>query len=105
MQIKQLRSSGGIEVVEIDECLHLSEQINYCWICIAIDRNVKRFINFVIGTRGIETGLNCHEIYLALGMSTSYFRDLSPIFIYIQCKNYLNLTKVINIIALSNSTT
>ena len=29
---------------------------NYCWIWIAVDRLGKKFINFVLGTRGKETG-------------------------------------------------
>ena len=29
---------------------------NYCWIWIAVNRNGKRFINCVLGSRGTETG-------------------------------------------------
>ncbi|AEK24299.1 Insertion element IS1 4 protein insB [Capnocytophaga canimorsus Cc5] len=32
-------------------------QKNYCWIWIAVDREGKRYLDFVVGNRGTETGL------------------------------------------------
>lgn len=36
-------------------CILISDQKNYCWIWIAVDRYRKRFINFFIGDRSNET--------------------------------------------------
>ena len=43
------------------KCIHISVKKNYCWIWIAVDRNGKRFIECVFGSRDTETGKNLWE--------------------------------------------
>ena len=43
------------------KCIRILVQKNYCWIWIAVDRNEGKFIDCVLGSRGVETGKNLWE--------------------------------------------
>jgi len=43
------------------KCIHMLGKKNYKWIWIAVDRKGRKYINFVIGSRGTETGKKLWE--------------------------------------------
>ncbi|PIQ46360.1 MAG: IS1 family transposase [Deltaproteobacteria bacterium CG12_big_fil_rev_8_21_14_0_65_43_10] len=56
-----IRSDKAIEVVEIDEMHSYISSKKFCWIWVAVDRYGKRFIDCVLGDRGIATGKQLWE--------------------------------------------
>ncbi|RPH32067.1 MAG: IS1 family transposase [Bacteroidales bacterium] len=55
-RLDELRSSEGIEVVEMDEMHTYVSSKKICWIWIAVDRHGQRFVNCVIGARSTRVG-------------------------------------------------
>jgi len=50
--------------------LPISVQKNYCWIWIAVDRDEKKFIDWVLGSRGTITGSKRRESVGCLASGT-----------------------------------
>ncbi|MCK4661621.1 MAG: IS1 family transposase [Bacteroidales bacterium] len=55
-ELDEIKSSEKISVIEMDEMHTYIGNKKYCWIWIAVDRDGKRFINCVFGSRGTKTG-------------------------------------------------
>ncbi|MCX6146740.1 MAG: IS1 family transposase [Candidatus Kapabacteria bacterium] len=54
--------SAPIKVVELDEVhTYIKSKKNYCWIWVAVDRDGRRYVDFVLGSRGTETGSQLWE--------------------------------------------
>ncbi|MFK8300197.1 IS1 family transposase [Capnocytophaga canimorsus] len=60
-QLEEIKNEKPISVVEIDELHSYVQSKKYCWIWIAVDREGKRYLDFVVGNRGTETGLKLWE--------------------------------------------
>ncbi|MFJ1425009.1 IS1 family transposase [Capnocytophaga canimorsus] len=60
-QLEEIKNEKPISVVEIDELHSYLQSKKYCWIWIAVDREGKRYLDFVVGNRGTETGLKLWE--------------------------------------------
>ncbi len=57
-QLEEIKNEKPVSIMEIDEMhSYIQSKKNYCWIWIAVDRAGKRYLDFVIGNRGTETGL------------------------------------------------
>ncbi|MGH9949236.1 MAG: IS1 family transposase, partial [Pyrinomonadaceae bacterium] len=61
-QVEKIRKEDAAKIIEMDEMhTYIQSKKNYCWIWIAVDRLGKRYIHFVLGTRGTETGIKLWE--------------------------------------------
>ncbi|MDE1890815.1 MAG: IS1 family transposase [Planctomycetota bacterium] len=54
--LPEIKKEETVRVMEMDEMHTYIGSKKYCWIWVAVDRNEKRFIDCVLGSRGAITG-------------------------------------------------